>query len=163
QYIDFVVNRLFRESLFVHAERAPKINYNPDRSRYETLHIAAFVPPADEETRLDNTRQEYVESDGAKLFTNDPSIKAALDVLSARWPWTQSRSELVEAVRTRLVAAGLTPSGNIDEHIDSLIGTLILQGQARFRLDAVAPEPASTPLRVFEPIRRMAASTQWDK
>jgi SAM-dependent methyltransferase len=162
QYMDFVVNRLFRESLFVHAERAPQISYSPDRSRYQHLHIAAWVPPADEETRLDHTRQEYLESDGARLFTNDPGIKAALDALSGRWPWTQSRNELVEAVRTRLVAAGLNPSGNLDEHIDGLIGTLILQGQARFRLDPVLPEPATTPLRIFEPIRRMAELTRWD-
>jgi methyltransferase-like protein/2-polyprenyl-3-methyl-5-hydroxy-6-metoxy-1,4-benzoquinol methylase len=162
QYTDFVVNRLFRESLLVHAERAQMIDYSPDRSRYEPLHVAALVPPADDETRLDNSRQEYLESDGARLFTNDPSIKAALDALSARWPWTLSRSELVEAVRTRLVGAGRKPSANLDHHIDGLIGTLILQGQARFRLDAVAPQPASTPLRLFEPIRRMAALTQWD-
>jgi methyltransferase-like protein/SAM-dependent methyltransferase len=162
QYIDFVVNRLFRESLFVHSERASQINYGPDRSRYEPLHIAALVPPADEETRLDHSRQEYLESDGAKLFTNDPGIKAALDALSARWPWTQSRDELVHAVRTRLVAAGVNPSANLAEHIDGLIGTLILQGQARFRLDPVAPEPAPTPLRLFEPIRRMAELTRQD-
>ena len=68
----------------------------------------------------------------------------------------------MEAVRTRLVAAGLNPSGNLDEHIDGLIGTLILQGQARFRLDPVLPEPATTPLRILEPIRRMAELTRWD-
>ena len=32
QYMDFVVNRLFRESLLVHAERAPDIRYAPDRT-----------------------------------------------------------------------------------------------------------------------------------
>jgi SAM-dependent methyltransferase len=162
QYIDFVVNRLFRESLFVHSERASQISYSPGRSRYEPLHIAAWVPPAAEETRLDHSRQEYLESDGAKLFTNDPGIKAALDALSARWPWTQSRDDLVDAVRTRLVEAGVKPSANLEEHVDGLLGTLILQGQARFRLDPVAPEPTPSPLRLFEPIRRMAELTRWD-
>ena len=46
QYIDFVVNRMFRESLLVHADRAPQIRYNPDGSRFRRLHFAAFMPPA---------------------------------------------------------------------------------------------------------------------
>jgi methyltransferase-like protein len=86
QYLDFVLNRAFRESLLVHAERAPQINYSPDGSRYRRMHFAAWVPPVDGQTRLDHSRQEYREPDDATLFTNDPGIKAALDALSARWP-----------------------------------------------------------------------------
>jgi SAM-dependent methyltransferase len=37
-----------------YAERAPLIRYNPDRSRYRRLHIAAWVPPVDGQTRLDH-------------------------------------------------------------------------------------------------------------
>jgi methyltransferase-like protein len=33
QYLDFVMNRAFRQSLLVHAERAPQIRYQLDRSR----------------------------------------------------------------------------------------------------------------------------------
>ena len=88
-------------------------SYNPDRSRLRRLHFAAWVPPVDGQTRLDHSRQEYRESDGATLFTNDPGIKAALDALSARWPWTLSRQELVDAVHARLVAAGLKPSADL--------------------------------------------------
>ena len=155
QYIDFVVNRMFRESLLVHAERAPQIRYNPDRSRFRRLHIAAWAPPADGQTRLDTSRQEYEQSDGATLFTNDPGIKAALDALSARWPWTQSRQDLVDAVHARLISEGLTPSASVGDLIDNLMGVLILQGQARCRLDPVLPEPAPAPLQLQEAARRM--------
>jgi methyltransferase-like protein/predicted O-methyltransferase YrrM len=148
QYIDFVVNRMFRESLLVHAEREPQIRYNPDRRRMRELHIAAWVPPAEEPTRLDNSRQEYREADGATLFTNDPGIKAALDALSARWPWTLSRQELVDAVHARLVDAGLTPSDSLPDLVD-----------ARYRLDPVSPEPASESLRLDDSARRMAELT----
>lgn len=159
QYIDFVVNRTFRESLLVHAEREPQIRYNPDRRRMRELHIAAWVPPADEPTRLDGSRQEYREADGATLFTNDPGIKAALDALSAQWPWTLSRQELVDAVYARLVEAGLTPSDALPDLVDNLMGVLILQGQARYRLDPVSPEPVSAPLRLDEMARRMVELT----
>jgi hypothetical protein len=109
---------------------------------------------------MDQSRQEYVESDGATLFTNDPGIKAALDALSASWPWTMSRQELVDAVHMRLVSAGFNPSADLPHHIDGLMGVLILQGQAHFRLDPVLPEPADEPLRLDERARRMAELTR---
>jgi len=160
QYIDFVINRTFRESLLVHADRAPQIRYNPDGSRFRRFHIAAYIPPAEGQTRIDNSRQEFSEPDGATLFTNDPGIKAALDALSDRWPWTLSRQELVGAVHARLVSAGLTPSDTFPDDIDNLMGVLILQGQARCRLDPVLPEATPTPLRLEETARRMAEVTR---
>jgi methyltransferase-like protein/2-polyprenyl-3-methyl-5-hydroxy-6-metoxy-1,4-benzoquinol methylase len=160
QYLDFVADRTFRESLLVHAECAPQIRYTPDRSRYRRVHIAARLPPGDGQTRLDHSRQEYLYSDRATLFTNDPGIKAALDALTARWPWTLSWHELVEAVRARLDSAGFNPSDKLSDHIDGLMEVLILQGQARFRLDPVLPESAQAPLRLGETARRMAELTR---
>jgi methyltransferase-like protein/protein-L-isoaspartate O-methyltransferase len=160
QYLDFVADRTFRETLLVHAERAPQIRYSPPHSRYRRLHIAARVPPADGQTRLDHSRQDYLYSDGATLFTNDPGIKAALDALTARWPWTLSWKELVDAVRARLVSAAFNPSDRLADHIDGLLEVLILQGQARFRLDPVLPEPTQAPLRLDEAARRMAELTR---
>ncbi len=160
QYLDFVLNRMFRESLLVHAERAPHIEYDPRRSRLERFHLAAWVPPVNGPTRLDNSRQEYLESDGATLFTNDPGLKAALDTLSARWPWTVSRHELIAEVQARLETGGVTASANLADHVDNLMLVLILQGAARFRLDPVLPEPAPEPLRLAEASRRMVEVTR---
>jgi methyltransferase-like protein/2-polyprenyl-3-methyl-5-hydroxy-6-metoxy-1,4-benzoquinol methylase len=160
QYLDFVADRTFRQSLLVHAERASQISYNPHHSRYRRLHIAARVPPADGQTCLDHSRQDYLYTDGATLFTNDPGIKAALDALTARWPGTLSWQELVDAVRARLVSSGLNPRDNLADHIDGLLEVLILQGQARFRLDPVSPGPAQSPLRLDETARRMAELTR---
>jgi methyltransferase-like protein/protein-L-isoaspartate O-methyltransferase len=162
QYLDFVADRTFRETLLVHAERAQQIRYLPDQTRFRRFHIAAWAPPVDGQTRLDHSRQEFEQSDGATLFTNDPGIKAALDALSARWPWTLSRQELVDAVHARLVSAGLTPSDNIPDLVDNLMGVLILQGQARYRLHPVSPEPVPTPLRLNETARRMVELTGGD-
>ncbi|MET0475113.1 MAG: class I SAM-dependent methyltransferase [Mycobacterium sp.] len=160
QYLDFVVNRSFRESLFVHAERAPQIRYDQDAGRYGPLHFAAWTPAVGGPTLIDHSRQEYEVADGATLFTNDPGLKAALEVLNARWPWTLSRRDLVDAVRARLESAGLQPSADLAGHVDNLMGVLIVQGQVQYRLDPVLPEPTSTlPLRLDEPLRRMAELT----
>lgn len=163
QYLDFAVNRTFRESLFVHAGRASHIRYDPDPRRYGPLHFAAWTPPVAGPTLMDHSRQEYEVADGATLFTNDPGLKATLEVLNARWPWTLSRQELVDAVHARLVSAGFQPSADLAGHVDSLMGVLIVQGQVRYRLDPVLPEPASTAsLRLDEPLRRMAELTRSD-
>jgi len=161
QYLDFVANRTFRESLLVHAERAAQIRYDQDPSRYGPLHFAAWTPPVDGPTVMDHSRQEYEVADGATLFTNDPGLKATLETLNARWPWTLSRQELVQGVRDRLVSAGLTPSADLAHHVDNLLGVLIVQGQARYRLDPVLPGLAPDgPLRLDETIRRMAEVTR---
>ncbi|MBV8967021.1 MAG: class I SAM-dependent methyltransferase [Mycobacteriaceae bacterium] len=160
QYLDFVADRTFRETLLVHSERAPQIRYTPPRSRYRRLHIAAHMPPGAEPTRLDHSRQEYPYPDGATLFTNDPGIKAALDALTARWPATLSWHELVTQVQTRLVSAGFAHRDNLGDHIDGLLEVLILQGQARFRLEPVVLEVAQEPLRLDETARRMAELTR---
>ncbi|BBZ28615.1 hypothetical protein MMAD_29100 [Mycolicibacterium madagascariense] len=159
QYLDFVLNRMFRETLFVHADATPRISHQPDPGRYRPLHVAAWVPPAAEPTVLDHSRQEYVVSD-ATLFTNDPGVKAAMDAFSARWPWTLSRQELFDAVHGRLVSAGLTPSDQLAGHLDNLVGVLITQGVANFRLTPVIPESASGAFRLDERVRRMAELTR---
>jgi methyltransferase-like protein len=65
----------------------------------------------------------------------------------------------VDAVHARLVDAGLTPSDSLPDIVDNLMGVLVLQGQARYRLHPVLPEPASEPLRLDEKARRMVELT----
>ena len=162
QYLDFVVNRTFRQSLLVHGERGPQISFNLDRKRFGRLHFAAWLPPAGDETRLDDSNQEYGEA-GRTLFTQDPGVKAAVDALSARWPWTLSRPELLDAVHARLGAAGVEAAVDQESKIDDLLEALIIRGMARYRLDPISPEPMRTPLRLPESIRRMAALVRGDE
>jgi len=160
QCLDFVVNRTFRQSLLVHADRARQISYHLDRSRYGRLNVAAWVPPADGQTQLDNSRQQYGAAGVAPLFTDIPAIKAALDALNARWPWTMSWPELLDAVQARLASAGVEAGADLKARIDDLLEVLILRGYAGFRLDPVLPEPTPAPWRLNEPNRRMAELTR---
>jgi SAM-dependent methyltransferase len=156
QYLDFVVNRTFRQSLLVmpNARRRSGMRWT---ARYEHLHFAAYVPPADEEVLLDDSAQEFGVP-GQTLSTQVPDVKVALEVLTSRWPWTLSRRELVDAVRARLNAAGVESAANQGTAIDDLLEYLIVAGQVRCRLDPVAPAPTSTPPRLDEPARRPASS-----
>jgi methyltransferase-like protein len=154
QYLDFVVNRTFRQSLLVHAERAPQVRYTLDHRRYERLHFAAWLPPVDERTRLDDSTQEFGGPSGV-LTTAVPDVKAAIEALTARWPWTLSRQELLDAVRARLSSAGIEAAADQEPAIDELLEYLIVHGLARYRLNPVLPPPTSTP-QLDESARRLA-------
>ena len=80
------LNRMFRRTLLIHAERAPQIRYEPGP---RPLRPSAYRRVDAARRRADpdgHSRQEYLDPDGATLFTNDPGIKAALDALSDHWP-----------------------------------------------------------------------------
>jgi methyltransferase-like protein len=162
QHLDFVVNRSYRQTLLVHSERAPQISRTMDRNRNRRLHVAAWVPPVAGQTRLDHSTQHYGADGVGKVVVYDPGVKAALDALNARWPWTVSWPELLAAARSRLVRSETTQPPDLETRIDGLIEVLIMQGLARYRLDPVFPQPVSTPIRLNEPARRMAELTRDD-
>ena len=146
QHLDFVVNRHFRQTLLVRAECTPQISRALDRTRYRRTHFAASLE----------------HSDGRNLLTHDAALKAAVDALTDRWPWTLSWQELVDAAVARLARVGLDAPPDLEAGIDDLLECLIIQGQARYRLDPVSPEPACTPVRLNEAARRMAELTRED-
>jgi methyltransferase-like protein/SAM-dependent methyltransferase len=161
QMLDFVADRTFRQSLLVHAECAPQIRYELDRGRYRNLHFAALLPAADGEIRLDYSRQDFGADGSSNVFTNDPALKAAIDALNDRWPWTTSWSELQEGVHTRLMAAGIEFGDDVASRVDGLLEVLILTGKAHFRREPVSLE-SNSGLCIEEPSRRMAEVTRID-
>lgn len=156
QYLDFVVNRTFRQTLLIHEERANQTRYQLDHDRYDRMHFASSMPPLDGESRLDSSRQEYGDRDGVTLYAQDPAAKAAIDALNAQWPWTLSRQELIEATAKRLAEAGVDAAADVDATVDGLLDFLILHGQGRFRLDPVVQDQVAAPRAINETARRMA-------
>lgn len=93
QYLDFVVNRAFRESLLVHADRAPRIRYALDHGRFGALHVAAWSPPVDGGHRAGSLppgvrgrrrRNAVHERPGAQGGARDAERAVAVDDLSRR-------------------------------------------------------------------------------
>lgn len=161
QYLDFFVNRTFRQSLLVRAERAERIRYQLDRARFGGLHFAIQSPPLGDETRLDRSTQEYA-AQGGSIVTGNPVVKAALDALTARWPGTMSRRELVQEVRTRLGVAGVDAAADEEDRIDALLEHLIMCGHVRYRTEPVLSQAVSARIRIDEVARRMAGSARGD-
>jgi hypothetical protein len=150
QYLDFAVDRAFRQSLFVHAERAAEIRYELDSRNFAGMHFATEMPVVDGSTRLDRSAQNYQLSSGTTVSIDDPVLKVACDVPTQQSPWTLSRAELVDVVSAHLGSA----RDAVGERIDQLLMFLIVNGQARYRVDAVSAPPG-----VGESFRRVAEFT----
>ena len=102
QYMDFIRNRMFRETLLVPEKTVPNWTINPDSIR--KLHLASSGKPSGDgepDIQTDTTVQ-YQTRSGMTLSTNRPLLKAAMQVLRMRWPGTIPFEELRREARTLL-------------------------------------------------------------
>ncbi|HEY5970494.1 MAG TPA: class I SAM-dependent methyltransferase, partial [Pseudoxanthomonas sp.] len=104
QYLDFAINRGFRQTLLVHASRKGDVQYRMDRKRLRALHFAASLPCVGGTTRYDGTVQEYGARGQSSISTSLGAVKRAIDLLTEAWPATLGRDELVSQVRASLDA-----------------------------------------------------------
>lgn len=94
QYLDFVRNRTFRETLLVRAEQTPDWSIAPER--LHNLHIASPGKLASKSVDLRTEAPAQFQSrTGMTVSTTSPLLKAALVALSAEWPGTVSFVELL--------------------------------------------------------------------
>jgi len=154
QYLDFVSNRTFRQTLLVHADRAGDISYRLDGERLRALHVAAFLPPQGEAV-LDDAPRPYGPAGSRPLILPQRSLKAAAAALTAAWPGTLDFRSLMAAVEAAL--PGEMPA-EAEAEVTDLIELLVMQDRGKVRLSPVAkPEPAYA---VPEAWRRYAACTE---
>lgn len=117
QYMDFLNNRSFRQTLLVGAHRKP--NYNRPASVWQSLHYACKLPPSDAATA---TAKSYTTATGATLTPAKDWEHVVIAALNQAYPATLSFNELKLTVRQddAAVAAfcsllvqqlGIAPSG----------------------------------------------------
>jgi methyltransferase-like protein len=101
QYIDFLHNRAFRQSLLCQQEVSLTARVQPDRLRQFYVASSALPEGAEPDIRTVSV-EKFLAPDGAVLSTDHPVSKAAMLYLTEVWPQTVSFSNLVAAARTRL-------------------------------------------------------------
>jgi methyltransferase-like protein/SAM-dependent methyltransferase len=102
QYMDFLRNRMFRETLVVHKDAVPNWEIKPDCVR--KLHLASSGKPVGN-TPPDlksEAATQYQTRSGMTLSTTKPLLKAAMQVFAERWPGTIPFAELRREARIRL-------------------------------------------------------------
>jgi len=136
QYMDFLRNRMFRETLLVPARSNPTWVIRPER--LHDLHIGCGSR-VDEDAKSTNAADavKFVTPSGAAISTASPLIKAALNILIEEWPRTLPFHDLLQRVAAVVPVpeksnaaefAGALATGLV--HIYSSSDLIELQGHA---------------------------------
>ncbi|HEY0505009.1 MAG TPA: class I SAM-dependent methyltransferase [Lysobacter sp.] len=144
QLIDFLVNRAFRQTLLVHADRGADIRYQLDHARIRALHVAGFYTPQGDGGE---PAQDWKYAGGASVRTSSPVTRRVVERLNAAWPATVPVDALVE---------GLAP-GETTQAI-GLVSNLIVGNAIAFRREPVAPAALSDRPVARAELRALAAS-----
>jgi methyltransferase-like protein/SAM-dependent methyltransferase len=107
QYMDFLRNRMFRESLLVKANVNPNWAVNPECLRQ--LHVASGAKPIGADGQplatvniAGDENVSYRSGSGMTMATNRPILKAAMQVLAETYSATIPFDHLRKAARERL-------------------------------------------------------------
>lgn len=160
QYLDFVVNRTFRQTLLVHASRSEQVRYRVQPERYQAFHFAAQLPCVQGSTRQDGSTQEYGVPGKATVNTSQSTVKLAMDQLTAAWPCTLAYADLLAGVRSGLHPA--LPEAQSQALLDDLLEHLVIRGLVKYHLTPVQLAEFSAQPTVDPQVRHMARLSQHD-
>src|SRR5262249_5091579 len=101
QYMDFLRNRMFRQTLLCHARHPP--NYRLDAGILAPFFFGSYLRAVSSRPDLHSSiREEFRSPSGASAFLLDPIAKAALVALGEAWPRFLSLEELCSQARAKL-------------------------------------------------------------
>ncbi|GAA4329994.1 hypothetical protein GCM10023165_03200 [Variovorax defluvii] len=130
QYLDFLVNRTFRQSLLVKQERAAQIRYRLDVERLRALEYAGVFSAVDGGVlTLDAQAQPCSAIRNLKVTLRLPVHKAVAQVLDERYPASVSTQALVAAVSARTGE----PRASVDPVVMAMLEELVILGAVRIR------------------------------
>lgn len=101
QYMDFVRNRTFRQTLL--CKSSAQINRNVDANKIMSMLVSSPIKPEKQSANLQsNAPENFVMPNGFSIQTANPLTKAALLCLSEAWPRSCNFDELHGAALARL-------------------------------------------------------------
>lgn len=155
QYLDFVLNRTFRRTLFCHAGLPVERTASPERLR--RLYAASSAKPLSSEPDLGPGKSESFRGEEVKTFsTSHPLAKSVLVSLAAAWPRAVPFGDLLADVDEEGLAdllASLFWNGIVDLHASPPLCTETVS--ALPRASALARRQAAAGLLVTNQRRRV--------
>ncbi len=128
QYMDFLRNRTFRQTLLV--KQDVPINRNLTFENVQQFLIASPAKPASENIEIQSNKPEtFVLPNGFSLSTPQPLIKAAFQYLAEQWPKAVSFDDLFNAARTRISSVSIQDAKTIEAQ-RQLLGADLLTAYA---------------------------------
>ena len=130
QYLDFLVNRSFRQSLLVRQERASQIRYRLDPDRLRQLEYAGvFFAEDGGALTLDAREQPCHALRNLKVTLRLPVHKAVALVLDERYPASVGVDALITSVAERTGE----PRAQVDAFVMAMLEELLILGAVRIR------------------------------
>ncbi|MBX9570326.1 MAG: class I SAM-dependent methyltransferase [Candidatus Obscuribacterales bacterium] len=163
QYMDFVRNRTFRQTLLVKSD--VQINRNINFASVQKMLIASPLRPVNAEMNVQSNQPEVFRApNGLEITTQHPLIKGAFLHMSQIWPQSISFDELLSNAITR-VSTDPVVSGSADiEMQKQLLGADLLTAYAAnlviFRTEAAPFVTKISERPKASELARMQAPTQ---
>lgn len=129
QYLDFVVNRSFRQTLLIHQSQRAEIRYQFQSVRLLAMEYAGPFEFAGTSVEP-NTEPQIFTVSRVHLTLHDPVHKIAAELLGQSYPATMLATALVEAVAHRLSIT----EAQVAPLVTVFLGEMIIAGLVRFRL-----------------------------
>jgi methyltransferase-like protein len=105
--MDFLRNRMFRQTLIGHARLQPSYAVRADRlSAFRVASTLRRTAPAPEPDLASHSPDEFVADGGMTLTTSTPLVKAAFTALGELWPRAVPFEDLLALARSRLPGSG---------------------------------------------------------
>ncbi len=126
QYMDFLRNRMFRQTLLVHKET--KLKRELGESSLQSFYLAAPLKPAEENTEeelVTDAKQQFKSPSGHLLTTASPVAKIAIQTLGEHWPETVAFDDLVNTTREKLPAD--SPALTAEKDLSAQLGAELLR------------------------------------
>lgn len=121
QFLDFVRNRKFRQTLICHA--GVPLQRKVGAAVLRPMYVASALRPVSPQPDLRSEAEEsFRRPDGRTASTTEPVLKAALVHLSEHWPQAVPFVELTAAAR-----AALGPDNHAGAPSEELLGKALLQ------------------------------------
>ncbi|MGI8466853.1 MAG: methyltransferase regulatory domain-containing protein [Pyrinomonadaceae bacterium] len=167
QYLDFVNNRRFRQTLLCHKEL--KINHQPDLQILRSVRIASPLQPVSEKPELATEKHEkFTGQKDEKIEINHPLTKAAFYHLGKIWTRTTTFGELVEASRKLLVdesGAKVEITEKDEQILTDILFQIFCMGMLRFHtrepkyMTEVSAKPFASPIARWQAQNSESIST----
>jgi methyltransferase-like protein len=124
QYMDFLRNRMFRQTLLIHEGREPDYRIGPER--LSGLHVASPVKPPEKAVDLNSSEPvRFTAADDLSVTTESPLTKAALLTLSESWPQAVALERLLPLARARMGREPLLSRADAERDRERLAGALL--------------------------------------
>jgi methyltransferase-like protein len=159
QYLDFLVNRTFRQTLLVKQDRSADIRYRLDPQRLRSVEYAGVFSAEDGgPLTLDAREQPANGLRNLKVTLRLPAHKAVAQVLDEHYPATVTTDALIAAVSARTGETRVA----VEPFVMSMLEELLIIGAVRIRRSATQAAARVSEFPVSLPSVRRAPGLSLD-